>query len=57
MNLEQIKYQTCPFDQEEGILLTDLEEIFPQTDDHGDLQYYCLAGKHTFKHRDDEDDD
>ncbi|HLZ63129.1 MAG TPA: hypothetical protein VKR06_39865 [Ktedonosporobacter sp.] len=48
MNLEQIKYQTCPYDQEEGVLLTDLEEMFPQTDAEGDLQYYCIAGQHTF---------
>ena len=48
MDLEQIKYQTCPFDQEEGILLTDIEEIFPATDGDGDLQYYCIAGQHTF---------
>lgn len=48
MNLEQIKYCTCPLDQEEGILLTDLEENLPQTSGEGDLQYYCLAGKHVF---------
>lgn len=48
MNLEQIKYQMCPMDQEEGILLTDIEEIFPETDNDGELQYYCFAGHHTF---------
>jgi hypothetical protein len=48
MDLEQIKYQTCPLDQEEGILLTDIEEIIPETDAEGDLQYYCLAGHHIF---------
>jgi hypothetical protein len=55
MNLEQIKFQTCPFDQEEGVLLTDIEELFPQTDEEGGLQYYCLAGRHTFTL--DEDDE
>ena len=55
MDLEQIKYQTCPYDQEEGILLTDIEEIYPQTDEDGELQYYCIAGQHTFTL--DEDDD
>jgi hypothetical protein len=48
MNLEQIKYGTCPFDQEEGILLTDIEELLPQTNSDGELQYYCLNGHHTF---------
>ena len=58
MNLERIKYQTCPYDQEEGILLTDIEEIQPQTDEDGDLQYYCTSGRHTFSlHEDDYDND
>ena len=58
MNLERIKYQTCPYDQEEGILLTDIEEVQPQIDDGGDLQYYCTSGKHTFSlHEDDDDND
>ncbi len=58
MNLERIKYQTCPYDQEEGILLTDIEEVQPQTDDDGDLQYYCTSGRHTFSlHEDDYDND
>ena len=58
MNLERIKYQTCPYDQEEGILLTDIEEVQAQTDDDGELQYYCTSGKHTFSlHEDDDDDD
>ncbi len=48
MNLEQIKFSTCPFDEEEGVLLTDLEENLPQTDAEGSLQYYCMAGRHTF---------
>ncbi len=57
MNLERIKYQTCPYDQEEGILLTDIEEVQPRTDDDGDLQYYCTSGRHTFSLREDDDDD
>jgi hypothetical protein len=60
MNLERIKYQTCPYDQEEGILMTDLEETYPQTDNDGDLQYYCTSGHHTFKFNEngyDDDDD
>ncbi|MBE3557897.1 MAG: hypothetical protein IMW89_01560 [Ktedonobacteraceae bacterium] len=48
MELEQLKYQTCPFDEEEGVLLTDLEEEYPQTDANGNLQYYCLNGRHMF---------
>ncbi|PZW29207.1 hypothetical protein EI42_02929 [Thermosporothrix hazakensis] len=49
MNVEQIKYQTCPYDQEEAILLVDPEtESMPDTDEDGDLQYYCPAGHHTF---------
>lgn len=48
MNLEQIKYSTCPFDDEEGILLTDIEENLPQTDEDGSLQYYCISGHHMF---------
>jgi hypothetical protein len=44
MNIEQIKYQTCPYDDEEGILLVE----------DGDLQYYCLAGQHTFSLDEDE---
>jgi len=48
MNIDQIKYQTCPYDDEEGILLVDAEtETMPETDEEGDLQYYCIAG-HTF---------
>lgn len=57
MNLEQIKYSTCPFDDEEGILLTDIEESMPQTDAEGSLQYYCKAGRHMFTLDEDEDDD
>ncbi|GHO83597.1 hypothetical protein [Dictyobacter formicarum] len=52
MNLERIKYQTCPYDQEEGILLTDLEEVIPETDDDGNLQYYCPSCSNTFTYCD-----
>lgn len=55
MNVEQIKYQTCPYDQEEGVLLVDVEtETTPTTDDDGDLRYYCLSGGHTFSLDEDE---
>ncbi len=57
MRLEQIKYQTCPYDDEEGILLTDIEEALPETNDDGDLQYYCTSGHHTFTFREDDDFD
>ncbi|GCE30881.1 hypothetical protein KDA_63650 [Dictyobacter alpinus] len=52
MNLERIKYQTCPYDQEEGILVTDLEEVIPETDDRGNLQYYCPSCLNTFTYCD-----
>lgn len=55
MNLEQLKYQTCPYDQEEGILLTDIEEVFPETDGQDNLQYYCPAGQHTFSYTESEE--
>jgi len=48
MNLESLKYLTCPIDDEEGILLTDIDEVFPATDEDGNLQYYCLSSHHTF---------
>ena len=54
MGLESIKYHTCPYDQEEGVLLTDLEEVLPETDQDGRLQYYCLSGQHTFAANDDD---
>jgi hypothetical protein len=54
MRLEHIKYHTCPYDQEEGVLLTDLEEVLPETDEDGRLQYYCLSGQHTFAGDDDD---
>ncbi len=57
MSLESMKYQTCPYDQEEGVLLTDVEEMYPETDENGDLQYYCMNGQHTFSYQEDGDDD
>ena len=56
MNVESIKYHTCPIDDEDGVLLVDAEtEMEPSTDSDGNLQYYCMAGHHTFSA--DEDDD
>ena len=54
MDVEHIKYQTCPYDNEEGVLIVDLEEDTPATDEDGDLQYYCLGGHHTFSLDEDE---
>ncbi len=56
-NLEQIKYQTCPYDDEEAILLTDIDEDMPETDDEGDLQYYCLTGQHVFTVEEEEEEE
>jgi len=56
MNVELIKYHTCPIDEEDGVLLVDAEtEMEPSTDGDGNLQYYCMAGHHTFSADDDED--
>ncbi|QBD83021.1 hypothetical protein EPA93_46485 [Ktedonosporobacter rubrisoli] len=57
MNLEQIKYQTCPWDQEEGVLLTDINEDLPDTDADGELQYYCLSGRHVFSYDEDSENE
>lgn len=35
MDVEHIKYQTCPYDNEEGVLIVDLEEDTPATDEDG----------------------
>lgn len=56
MDLERIKYQTCPNDHNEGILLTDLEEVTPETDNYGNLQYYCLNCQQTFAYCECDDD-
>ena len=56
MNVELMKYHTCPIDDEDGVLLVDADsETQPSTDGDGNLQYYCMAGRHTFSA--DEDDD
>ncbi|MBV8821716.1 MAG: hypothetical protein JO125_00710 [Chloroflexi bacterium] len=55
MDLEQIKYQTCSWDDGEGILLTDIDETMPETDEDGNLQYYCLDGNHTFSAYEDDE--
>ncbi len=56
MNLEQIKYHTCPVDQEEAILVANIDETLATTDSDGELQYYCLAGHHIFSVDEDEND-
>lgn len=56
MNLEQLKYHTCPVDQEEAILVANIDENLAATDPDGELQYYCLAGHHIFSVDEDEND-
>ncbi len=49
IDIDELKYQTCPIDKDQAILLVDLEtESAPATDENGNLQYYCLAGQHVF---------
>ena len=56
MSVEQIKYHTSPYGDEEGILLVDPEtETVPLTDSEGNLQYYCIEGKYIFSVDEDED--
>lgn len=56
MNLEQIKYCSSPYDDEDGILLVDPEdESIPMTDANGDLQYYCPGSGRTFSLSEDDD--
>ena len=55
--LDRFKYQTGPYDKEEGVLITNIEEDSPETDENGELQYYCLNGHHTFSYNDDYDED
>ncbi len=47
MGLEQIKYYTVD-DEDEAILVTDIDETTPETDDDGNLQYYSLSGRYVF---------
>jgi hypothetical protein len=49
IDIDELRYQTCPIDKDRAILLVDLEtESAPATDENGNLQYYCLAGQHIF---------
>jgi hypothetical protein len=49
IDIDELRYQTCPIDKDQAILLVDLEtESAPATDENGNLQYYCLAGQHVF---------
>jgi hypothetical protein len=46
---KELKHQKCPYDEDQAILLVDVEtESAPATDEDGNLQYYCRAGKHVF---------
>jgi len=53
MDMEQIKYYTVS-DDEDGILLADIDETTPSTDDDGNLQYYSVGGRYVFSADDDE---
>jgi hypothetical protein len=49
MDLSWIKHHWCPEDEEDGILLVDVEtETVPETDEDGNIQYYCPEGAHVF---------
>jgi hypothetical protein len=49
MNLYWFKHHTCPEDKEEATLLVDIEtETVPETDEYGNLLYYCIKGQHIF---------
>ncbi len=49
-------HETCPLDEDDGILLVDVEtESVPYTDEDGNPMYYCPEGEHTFTV--DQDDD
>ncbi len=53
MSLEQIKYYTVD-DDEEAILVTDIDETTPETDEDGNLQYYSMSGRYVFSADEDE---
>ena len=53
MGLEQIKYYTVD-DDEEAILVTDIDETTPETDEDGNLQYYSVSGRYVFSVDEDE---
>jgi hypothetical protein len=47
--LNWFKHHTCPEDESEGTLLVDVEtETVPQTDEDGNVLYYCSEGSHVF---------
>ncbi len=49
MNLNWFKHHPCPEDEEQATLLVDVEtETIPQTDEYGNLLYYCVEGQHVF---------
>ena len=49
MGIKDYARYECPIDQEEAALLVDVEtESMPETDEDGNLQYYCVEGKHIF---------
>ncbi|GAC1392715.1 MAG: hypothetical protein NVSMB38_17200 [Ktedonobacteraceae bacterium] len=54
MSLEQIKYYTVD-DDEEAVLITDIDETTPSTDDDGNLQYYSMRGHYVFSAYEDEE--
>lgn len=56
MDLRDIKYHSCPIDDEDGILLVDMEtESMPEMDEDGNYLYYCNSG-HTFSVDEEESD-
>jgi hypothetical protein len=56
MKIHDIKHHDCPWDNEEGTLLVDLDtESMPVTDEDGNVLYYCENG-HTFAVDDDKSD-
>lgn len=57
MGLFSKKYHNCPEDDEEAVLLVDLEtETIPETDEDGNLLYYCPGGHIMAVEADDEED-
>jgi len=52
MDLEQIKYYSAG--DEDAILVTDIDETAPLTDDDGNLQYYSTGGRYVFSVDEDE---
>jgi hypothetical protein len=52
MDLEQIKYYSDGDD--DAILVTDIDETMPSTDDDGNLQYYSMGGRYVFSVDEDE---